>query len=207
LYITLLWYLCYTTIAASQTWVKSGDPIPLRASAWVVNDDEIFHIVAAEREVPNGEAHNNGDEHAPVERHDGEHEEVAQAGVDPEQGRYRHPRRPAPPGSEDRCEERRPRRVGAGWRRDGGELGAAAPCGELYADPEGLEALVEGGGEEQREEGEEVAGPRGRAPAVEENRGRLAPVEGHVHHGGGPGEGERRHDDGGESVPEAGERR
>lgn len=55
------------------------------------------------------------------------------------------------------------------------------------ADPERLEVLVEGGGEEQGDEGEEVAEPRGGAPAVEEDRGGLAPVEGHVHHGGRPG--------------------
>jgi hypothetical protein len=161
---------------------------PLRAQ---VSDDEILPVVAAEREVPNGEAHDHGDEHAAVEGHDGEHEEVSQAGVDPEQGCHRHPRRAAARGGE----ERRPRGVRAGGRWDGGCLGS----GELDADPEGLQVLVEGGGEEQREEGEEVAGPRGRAPAVEEDGGGLAPVEGHVHHGDERGRRER--------VPAVGERR
>jgi len=52
-------------------------PIPLGAGAGVVNDDEILAVAAAEREVPEREAHDDGDEHAAVERHDGEHEEVA----------------------------------------------------------------------------------------------------------------------------------
>jgi len=107
--------------------------------------------------------------------------------------------------------ERGPRRRGGGerpwisWRRSrrvaGGRggvgLGESARHragknwgdGELDVDSERLEVLVEGGGEEQGREGEEVAGPRGGAPAVEEDRGGRAPVEGHVHHGGCPGGG------------------
>lgn len=163
---------------------------PSRAGAGVVDHDEILPVAAAEREVPERKPHDDGDEHAGVERHDGEHEEVSQAGVDPEHRGHGHPRRPPPGGEgEGGREERRPRRVGAGGRRDGGGLLLArAPSrGELDADPERLEVLVEGGGEEQGDEGEEVAEPRGGAPAVEEDRGGLAPVEGHVHHGGRPG--------------------
>ena len=165
--------------------------IPLGAGAGVVDDDEILAVAAAEREVAEREAHDDGDEHAAVERHDGEHEQVAEAGVDPDHGGHGHTRRPAAPG--DGHEEWRPRVVAGGWRDGGGWLslsgGAASSSsfrGELHADSQGLEVLVEGGGEEQGREGEEVVEPRGGAPAVEEDRGRLAPVEGHVHHVGWP---------------------
>ena len=106
-------------------------PIPLGAGAGVVNDDEILAVAAAEREVPEREAHDDGDEHAAVERHDGEHEEVAEAGVDPEHRGHGHARRPAPGGDrEGGREERRPRVGGCG----GGWLGGSFRD-EPHADP------------------------------------------------------------------------
>jgi hypothetical protein len=151
---------------ARQTWGQGNpaSPTPLRAGAGVVDDDEILAVAAAEREVPEREAHDDGDEHAAVERHDGEHEEVAEAGVDPEHRGHGHTRRPAP--GEGGREERRPRVGAGGWRDGGGWLGGSFRD-ELHADPQGLEVLVKGGGEEQGQEGEKVAEPRGGAPAVE----------------------------------------
>lgn len=162
----------------SHTWGQPQSQT-LGAGAGVVDHDEVLAVAAAERQVARREPDDHGDEHPAVERHDGEHEEVAQAGVHPEQPGRRQPRRPASGGGRGE-EERGPRGVGGHRGRDGGRLGARE---ELDADPERLEVLVEGGGEEERDEGEEVPGPRGRPPAVKQDRHVLPPVEGHVHHG------------------------
>lgn len=123
------------------------------AGAGVFNKDQPL-LAVSENQIPHGEPEHDRHEHAAVVRHDGQHQQVPDGGVDPEQEPDGDPRRSL---SAVRLagEERRPDGVGG---RRGRELGGGGE--ELEAEAAVLHVLVEEGEEEDGEEGEGVGGPR-----------------------------------------------
>ncbi|KAK9131438.1 hypothetical protein Sjap_011925 [Stephania japonica] len=139
-------------------------------SACILQHNHLLRA-APERQVPNREPQNHRNKHAPIERHDRQHQQVPDRRVDPEQHGTREPRRPRADSERPHQKRRLEIRV-ALLRRD-----------HFESDPTVLHVLVENREEEADEEGEGVARPGVGAPRVEEESYLFAPVEGHVHHG------------------------
>lgn len=78
----------------------------LSASAGIVNHKSHVIIGGPEEQEASGESSDDGDEHASVKRHDGEHEKVADRRVDPEEQRSGEPGDGPLPSGDPLLEER-----------------------------------------------------------------------------------------------------
>lgn len=146
-------------------------------------------IGTPEEQVAKGEADDDGEEDAGVERHDGEHKEVTEGGVDPEEEGSGEPgRAPAAArggGGEQLMVEERGMTIiydGRGGRRRGRSLVVEGGENQFEAEASVFQVLIEDGEEEAGAEGEGVLRPCLRLPRIQQQRYLPSPIKGHVHH-------------------------
>ena len=160
-------------------WILIIHSCSLRTSTGVINDKRSNILISTpENQVTNCETKHNSHEHPTVKRHDGEHKQVPDPGIEPKEGGSGEPGG-GPLGSGGLSVDLLQQRVlDLGFRRIGGFGGGE----ELETHALVFKVLVKGRDEETSEKGKGVTDPGTGRPTVEQDRHLLPPVKRHVHH-------------------------
>ena len=163
----------------ANDWILIIHSCSLRTGTGVINDKRSNILISTpENQVTNCETKHNSHEHPTVKRHDGEHKQVPDPGIEPKEGGSGEPGG-GPLGSGGLSIDLLQQRVlDLGFRRIGGFGGGE----ELETHALVFKVLVKGRDEETSEKGKGVTDPGTGRPTVEQDRHLLPPVKRHVHH-------------------------